>query len=546
MAERDVNVKIKISVDPKDSFALIEKDVKKLKDQVLAFSDAMTLVSQRGVKSWKALKDSVSSFASKKSELSTFTEQTKKLDSSLSGLSSKLKGMAKLSNPFSEMARSADDAGKKVKALDSGLATNAAKTSRLSGAFSNLSTVATFAFQQVIVPSFKSGIELDKQRSILKNLAGDGYSKLQTAINNTIKTSKGLHTQAELTKIADDAIRSGQSIDFISKNLSGLQMASKLTGHELSSSMRQAFEAIKSGNNEFLKNNGSLFSSYSKDFEKINRSGMSEADKRIAREELIFQAINKNKTLQNAYTEDMKTASSILERFDGGMSRLSENMGTKMVESMKPLFDMFSDLIDYFTTGEDASERLQTTMILLGSVVVGVFGALAVAAWSAVAPLIPFIAAGVAIGLVIGGIILIFKNFNRILEAVKNGFMSLVSSFQNSKIGSLFGLLKASGAPPAQTGNVTNVNDALITKHGEIVKFHPDDNVVAVKDLGTLGNSKKNRGGSNPISINIANLVLGSASTKDDAKAFASYLEKELDKIALKIGIASGLTPEGA
>ncbi|TGM00538.1 hypothetical protein EHQ76_11915 [Leptospira barantonii] len=546
MAERDVNVKIKISVDPKDSFTLIEKDVKKLKEQVLAFSDAMTLVSQKGAKSWKALKDSVSSFASKKSELSTFTEQTKKLDSSLSGLSSKLKGMAKLPNPFSEMTKSADAAGKKVKELDSGLATNAAKTSRLSGTFSTLNTVATSVFQQIIVPSFKSGVELEKQRSILKNLAGDGYSKLQAAINNTIKTSKGLHTQTELTKIADNAIRSGQSIDFISKNLSGLQMASKLTGNELSSSMTLAFKAIESGNEEFFKTSGSLFSSYSKDFQKINGSAMSEADKRIAREELIFQALNKNKTLQNAYKEEMKTASAILERFDGGMNRLSESLGTKMVESMKPLFDMFSDLIDYFTTGEDASERLQTAMILLGSVLVGVFGALAVAAWSAVAPLIPFIAAGVAIGLVIGGIILIFKNFNKILDAVKNGFMSLLTSFQNSKIGSWFGLFKASGAsPPAQTGNVTNVNDALITKHGEIVKFHPDDNVVAVKDLGVLGGSKQNRGGGG-ISVNIANVVLGSATRKEDASVFASYLEKELDKIALKIGLASGLTPEGA
>ncbi|PJZ57882.1 LIC12611 family phage tail protein [Leptospira barantonii] len=546
MAERDVNVKIKISVDPKDSFTLIEKDVKKLKEQVLAFSDAMTLVSQKGVKSWKALKDSVSSFASKKSELSTFTEQTKKLDSSLSGLSSKLKGMAKLPNPFSEMTKSADAAGKKVKELDSGLATNAAKTSRLSGAFSTLNTVATSVFQQIIVPSFKSGIELDKQRSILKNLAGDGYSKLQAAINNTIKTSKGLHTQTELTKITDDAIRSGYSIDFISKNLSGLQMASKLTGNELSSSMTLAFKAIESGNDDFFKHSGALFSAYSKDFQKINGSAMSEADKRIAREELIFQALNKNKTLQNSYKEEMKTASGILERFDGGMNRLSESLGTKMVESMKPLFDMLSDLIDYFTTGEDASERLQTAMILLGSVLVGVFGALAVAAWSAVAPLIPFIAAGVAIGLVIGGIILIFKNFNKILDAVKNGFMSLLTSFQNSKIGSWFGLLKASGAPPpAQTGNVTNVNDALITKHGEIVKFHPDDNVVAVKDLGVLGGSKQNRSGGG-ISVNIANVVLGSATRKEDASVFASYLEKELDKIALKIGLASGLTPEGA
>lgn len=555
MAEREVNVKIKISVDPKDSFTLIEKDIKKLKEQVLAFSDAMTVVSQKGVKSWKALKDSVSSFASKKSELSAFADQTKKLDSSLSGLSSKLKSISKLPNPFSEMAKSADAAGKKIGALDSNLTKNADKASGLKGAFATLSPVATFAFQQILVPSFKSGVELEKQQSILKNLAGNGYSKLQSAIDKTIQSSKGLSTQTELTKVADEAIRSGTSVDFISKNLSGLQKASKLSGNSLSESMNSAFEAIDKGNDGFFKKNGALFSSYSKDFKAINESAMSDADKRIAREQLIYQAINQNKILQKSYEEELKTTSAVLEKFDGGMNRLSETMGINMVEAMKPLFEFFSRLIDYFTTGENASERLQTTMIIFGSVLVGVFGALAVAAWSAVAPLLPFIAAGIAVGLVIAGIILIFKNFNSILATVTNYIMNAVAAFKKLNIGSIFGLFKASGAPPAGSGagigagagNVTNANDALITKHGQIVKFHPDDNIVAVKDLGVLGGSKKEKGGiSGGISVNIAKVVLGAATRKEDASIFASYLEKELDKIALKIGLASGLTPEGA
>ena len=35
-------------------------------------------------------------------------------------------------------------------------------------------------------------------------------------------------------------------------------------------------------------------------------------------------------------------------------------------------------------------------------------------------------------------------------------------------------------------GNETSVNDALITSDGKVVKFHPDDNILAMKDFGAL------------------------------------------------------------
>jgi hypothetical protein len=49
-------------------------------------------------------------------------------------------------------------------------------------------------------------------------------------------------------------------------------------------------------------------------------------------------------------------------------------------------------------------------------------------------------------------------------------------------------------------GDSTSVDDALITSSGDIVKFNPNDNLVAVQDLGTLG---KLGGGSSGQQINI-------------------------------------------
>jgi len=34
---------------------------------------------------------------------------------------------------------------------------------------------------------------------------------------------------------------------------------------------------------------------------------------------------------------------------------------------------------------------------------------------------------------------------------------------------------------------ITKVNDALITSAGDVIKFHPDDNILAMKDLSMLG-----------------------------------------------------------
>ena len=43
-----------------------------------------------------------------------------------------------------------------------------------------------------------------------------------------------------------------------------------------------------------------------------------------------------------------------------------------------------------------------------------------------------------------------------------------------------------------ETGlNVTGVNDAMITSKGDIVEFHPDDDILAMKDFGKLGGGSK-------------------------------------------------------
>lgn len=52
-------------------------------------------------------------------------------------------------------------------------------------------------------------------------------------------------------------------------------------------------------------------------------------------------------------------------------------------------------------------------------------------------------------------------------------------------------------------GKIFGVNDALITSGGDVVQFHPDDNILAMKDFGNLmpsGDIRPMKGGSPMIS----------------------------------------------
>lgn len=46
--------------------------------------------------------------------------------------------------------------------------------------------------------------------------------------------------------------------------------------------------------------------------------------------------------------------------------------------------------------------------------------------------------------------------------------------------------LSAAAISHLNNGTATSVNDALITSSGDVIKFHPDDNILAMKDFGNL------------------------------------------------------------
>ncbi|MDV6235826.1 hypothetical protein CH379_009325 [Leptospira ellisii] len=600
MANRDVNVTIKISADSNDYFEGIRKEMETLRSGILDFSGVLSFVDERGSEVWKNFGASIGDTLRGASSLSLMASALGTTESNLDSLYSKVKGNAALEREFISLASSAGLSERQIAKLDFRLNAAAKTGAFLTAAFRNLAQASAVVFKEIVVPSFEAGIVLEKQNEVLKNLSGKAYPGLRDAILDAVRSSKGLSTLSGLSQAADEAIRMGMSVNFIERNLSGMQKASAAAGKDLSSSMKEVYSAIESGRDELFKNNGALFSEYLEDFKKINESALSAADKRIARERLVSSALRENSVLQNYYGSHVRSSSAILERFANELQDLKAIFGGFMLDALNPTLNLLADLYDYYIESEEGLESLKEGLIVFGSVLAGILTAVAVkmiilsgftfgamipalvamasAGWLAIAPWIPWIAVGAVVGLTIAAVVLtirdlfkwlrggksvifenllgpfdqakqkfdqfinflgdwkdsIFKFFREIGNTVRESFRKMVPESVQSFLG-----ISAELKEPA-----VEIQDAIITKQGKVIHFHPDDNLVAVKDLGVLGGARATKGGGG-VSVNIANVVLGGSSTREDAKLFASYLEKELDKVALRIGFAAGVSPEG-
>jgi hypothetical protein len=101
----------------------------------------------------------------------------------------------------------------------------------------------------------------------------------------------------------------------------------------------------------------------------------------------------------------------------------------------------------------------------------------------------------------------VLKNIGKLLlsAAIQKGISILLTGGMGGdgffgSGGGLFGKL---------FGKATSVNDALITSSGQVVKFHPDDNILAMKDFGNLSSSiGRTQSGNMSVDVRVADIVL--------------------------------------
>ncbi|WP_004472579.1 LIC12611 family phage tail protein [Leptospira santarosai] len=631
MSLRQLNVALNLKEgSATDALKEVKDELDSVKTQFADLGGDLDLFTDTQAAAFKEFGESIGDSLAGKVDpaISELAKKFHTTESNIERLISKSREDLKLDSELIATAKAAGLTDKELEKLNQEMSGTANSAGSLSGMLRQVAAIGiAFAVGSFATASIEAATALEKQNGILQTLSGSQYPKLQSAITQTIQDSKGLASEGSLSQVANDAMKAGMSVDFISKNLSGLSQVAEVTGSDLSSSMAEAYQSIQTGSDDFLKKNKALFSSYTKEFNQINNSAMTEVSKRLAREKLISSALKENAALQDAYGSHLKSASAIFQSYNQRMGDLKVIFGKVLLEGMKPFLATFVSILEYFTVGEDSVNRVKGALVIFGSVFTGVLVAIAakmaitsaataggmipalygmaVAGWAAIAPWIPFIALGAAVAATIAAIVLIvddllvwmdggesiigdflgpFKDFDikKIFGQAFDYLINLAKKYGKQLITALFpvsfisahfdeiiewfkslpeimgNLFKDIGpkikeafsgilpsgifnfGKPGKADNVTNVHDAIITKSGKVIHTHPDDNLVAVKDLGSLGRSKSSGG----IVVNIANVVLGAGSPSENAHIFAEYLERELEKIAIKIGLGSGLSPE--
>jgi hypothetical protein len=103
----------------------------------------------------------------------------------------------------------------------------------------------------------------------------------------------------------------------------------------------------------------------------------------------------------------------------------------------------------------------------------------------------------------------VLRNIGRLLlsSAIQKGLSVLLTGGLSAAGTGFFG--SGGGLFGKLFGKATSVNDALIQSNGNIVKFHPDDNILAMKDFGNLSSSiGRTQSGNMSVDVRVADIVL--------------------------------------
>jgi hypothetical protein len=282
---------------------------------------------------------------------------------------------------------------------------------------------------------------LEKQQKMLQNLSGDEFPALQTAIANTIQASQGLSSEGSLLEASNQALKMGASVEFVSSTMSGFQKAAAVTGASMTEMMASAQNTIVSGRVSFFKENGAIFGQYIDQMDAINKMEVSDAHKRLLREELITEALSKNSELQNQYGSYMQTTSAMLETYNQRWGDLQENVGQLLSKGIKPLLGLATSFLNFFTDSEKGLARTQIALTILSPAIgIGLTAALwsaATAAWALVAPMAPLILAFLAVGVVLAGVLIIFEDISNWMEGGDSMIGDFLGPFADFDLGAI-------------------------------------------------------------------------------------------------------------
>ena len=258
----------------------------------------------------------------------------------------------------------------------------------------------------------EAGAALETQQIRLKNLAGEGYGDLKEAIDQAIIASQGLSNEADLSVAANQAVKMGASIEFVSGTLADMQKLAAITGDDLAGMYSGMQKAIATGSTEILQQNA-ILSKHVSEFRNLG-AGIDEATKK-KREQFILDTMMKESiNLQEDYNEVLNTTNGELAVTASQWGNVKERLGGVLLKGFKPLLKIANSVLKFLGESERGLAVLKVAAIaitpIIGTALVAALYTAATAAWAFVTPFIPFIAIAAAVGAALAAIALVIED----------------------------------------------------------------------------------------------------------------------------------------
>ncbi|MBM9579688.1 hypothetical protein JWG45_21295, partial [Leptospira sp. 201903070] len=222
MAVRELNIALKTKGDATDALKEYKEELNSVKKQFSDLGGSLDLFTDTQAAAFKEFGESIGDSLAGKADpaISELAKKFKTTESNIERLISKARGELKLESELAATAKAAGLTDKELEKLNQEMSDTANSAGSLSGMLKQVAAIGiAFAIGSFATASIEAATALERQNGILQTLSGTQYPKLQSAITQTIQNSKGLASEGSLSQVANDAMKAGMSVDFISKNL---------------------------------------------------------------------------------------------------------------------------------------------------------------------------------------------------------------------------------------------------------------------------------------------------------------------------------------
>lgn len=174
----------------------------------------------------------------------------------------------------------------------------------------------------------------------------DNWDRLNDAIRDTVRFSRGIHREGELAEAAHQALRLGTSVDLVARHMQSAAVISAASGYDISQVMLQIGRAIETGSVRQLMEMGVVTEqTFATLGSEVKRSLM-DWD-RSRRELLVLTAVQEFASdKMGVYADHLDTAGARTLALRGAIGELAQTMGSPFLEPVARTADGLTTLLD--------------------------------------------------------------------------------------------------------------------------------------------------------------------------------------------------------